>query len=151
MLARMLILLIITLLSTVIYSDWSTYTFPLPWSIQAIEIRNRAYGWLIGVQGNQIAKWDGLSWQQSPVTGVSFMPEDISATNDSNAWAVGDDGAILHYETDHWTAYPSPTTQNLYDVYMINATDGWAVGLNVLLHYTGGVWTVYNKTRYSGT
>jgi hypothetical protein len=47
--------------------------------------------------------------------------------------------------TSHWVLYqrdPPPTNNTLYDVDMVSAAEGWAVGaVGTILHYANGVWT----------
>ena len=54
----------------------------------------------------------------------------IDFLNDNYAWAVGNDGAIIHWNGTNWRNYsPSPApNRNYYSVDMINSNDGWAVG-----------------------
>ena len=43
-----------------------------------------------------------------------------------------------------WSTVSSPTTNDLYSVFMVSASDGWAVGSwGTILHYTGGSWSLY--------
>jgi len=42
-----------------------------------------------------------------------------------------------------WSTATSPTGEILLSVFMVSASDGWAVGGNgVILHYSGGSWSV---------
>ena len=45
-----------------------------------------------------------------------------------------------------WQIVTSPTTKELYSLFMISSSEGWAVGLNgVILHYSGGSWSLYTS------
>lgn len=64
-----------------------------------------------------------------------------SAGND--VWAVGDSGAILHWDGSAWTKVPSNTTAHLFGVAMATASRGWAVGSDgALLEWNGAAWRV---------
>jgi len=59
--------------------------------------------------------------------------------------AVGDDGAITHWDGFQWAERPSPTTSDLRGVWLGSgdaAGDGWAVGFYSLLRLQNGAWTI---------
>ena len=66
----------------------------------------------------------------------------------SEGGAVGD--TILHYSSGNWTEVNSPANASLNSVYMVSASEGWAVGVGgygstgVILHYSGGRWAKVN-------
>ncbi len=85
----------------------------------------------------------------------------ISMVSASDGWAVGGgsvDPLILHYTGGQWERITNPTggalphgEATLAQVVMVSATEGWAVGsytdfsnnlFGLILHYTGGIWTV---------
>jgi hypothetical protein len=40
-----------------------------------------------------------------------------------------------------WSNFTNPTTEDLYSVYMVSASDGWAVGLQgTIISWTGTEW-----------
>lgn len=59
----------------------------------------------------------------------------------SNVFAVGDGGRILRYTGSAWNAMTSPTTRTLARISGTSATDIWAVGDSVLLHFDGTAWS----------
>src|SRR5512139_48203 len=62
-----------------------------------------------------------------------------SANDD--VWAVGDRGAITHFDGKAWTAVASGTEVNLSAVAGTGAKDVWATGEEgVTLHYDGKAW-----------
>ncbi|MET0384359.1 MAG: hypothetical protein ABW321_00295 [Polyangiales bacterium] len=66
----------------------------------------------------------------------------------SDVWAVGNDGALLHYDGHAWSAARSDTTSHLTGVSGTAADDVWAVGENgAVLHYDGRVWRVLDDAR----
>ncbi len=69
-----------------------------------------------------------------PFTGVNFNA--IWANASSDVWAVGDVGAIAHFDGTSWMLVPPLTTSSLRGVWGSSANDVWAVGDNgVILHY----------------
>jgi hypothetical protein len=66
----------------------------------------------------------------------------------SNAWAVGDNGTIIEWTDMSWENVTSDTTMHLYDIVMINATSGLAVGGDdengIILQYMDGEWSTMN-------
>ena len=69
----------------------------------------------------------------------------ISFVSDTEAWAVGDNGTILHFANDTWTKQPpvqNAESANLRSVFFRDATLGWAVGDNgTILHFANDTWT----------
>ncbi len=65
-------------------------------------------------------------------------------------WAVGAAGTILRYQSGAWSPADSPTVQDLYGLYMLSPTEGWAVGGNngigVILHYDGTAWRMFDNS-----
>jgi hypothetical protein len=66
----------------------------------------------------------------------------------SDAWAVGDSGAIIGWNGTRWSTVNTSTLTNLYSIVMVNSTSGWAVGggtnNSVILNYKNGNWSVWN-------
>jgi len=97
--------------------------------------------WIVGEAGTIYHFFPGGGWQQvdpSPTTADLWSIALVSATE---AWAVGDNGTILHYAGGAWQTSPSLTTNNLRALAMVSASEGWAVGENgTILHYTGSTW-----------
>lgn len=69
----------------------------------------------------------------------------VKIINDTEAWAVGSGGTILHFLRGTWynvtqMAMPMTGGANLYGIDMLNNYDGWIVGENVILHLENGMW-----------
>jgi hypothetical protein len=89
-------------------------------------------------------------WQCYPFggTGCPYIFSSVAMVSATEGWAVGDNGAILHYIDGTWQGVNSPTTENLNSVAMVSASEGWAVGRDgVILHYTNGVWQEVSSPR----
>lgn len=109
--------------------NWDYVESPI--TLNAVAADARYGGWAVGdgfVNLQPVEKWPASP--SSPLNGVALV-----AQND--AWAVGTDGVIYHWDGTDWRSTASPTIQTLRAVTMVSATDGWAVGDGgVILHYT---------------
>jgi hypothetical protein len=90
--------------------------------------------------------WDGTSWtivdsvlprrRNGPVTAVS-------AVTGADVWAGGDEinggGGTIFHRGDAWAPY-TVVDGNVQDISMDSATDGWAVGGGLYLHWNGSDW-----------
>jgi hypothetical protein len=88
----------------------------------------------------------------SPVTWSLNAVDMISETD---GWAVGEHGSIVHHNGANWEAVSSPVTCSLHAVDMISSTEGWVVGGDSfktcpvgMLWYDGADWmTVTNPAE----
>ncbi len=118
-------------------------------------------GWAVGNTGiggcggnrARILRWNGAAWNcvASPSNQNLNSVFMVSATD---GWAVGNTGGatllgcagnrarILRWNGAAWNCMASPSNQNLNSVFMVSATDGWAVGNQsggeVFARWTGG-------------
>ena len=75
----------------------------------------------------------------------------IWGSSDTDIFAVGDSGTILHYNGLDWDEEILPTTLNINGVWGTSASNVYAVGESgLLLHYNGTRWTDADAT-FSGT
>ncbi len=56
-------------------------------------------------------------------------------------WAVGGEGTIVHFDGERLHLVASPTTQTLYAIDGCSATDIYAAGSGVVVHWNGHVWS----------
>ena len=110
--------------------------------------------------------WDGITWKPElsglagPDAGPLFSVFMVSPTD---VWAVGQNNAGTAGVFWHWTGVPGlgggwnepqaavgpapPTSTIFHSVYMVSASEGWAVGsctgagCTNIYHYFGGTWT----------
>ncbi len=84
---------------------------------------------------------------------ISPTTRDLYATkmvSDTEAWAVGQGGTILHYMNGGWTDESAVASAGGADLTGVDTTevgDAWAVGGSSILHYNGGRW---EKFPFSG-
>jgi hypothetical protein len=114
------------------------------WDAQGIAIRFAAVGgsgptdvWAVG--GGEIDHYDGVGWGRVE-NGVGNL-RDVWASGPGDAFAVGDGGAIWHWDGTSWTAQASPVTTPLAAVWGAAPDDVFAVGAGGALHYDGTAWT----------
>jgi hypothetical protein len=83
---------------------------------------------------------DGWEWQGPASQGKALYG--VWGNSSSDAFAVGEDGVILHYDGSEWTAMDSGVTDDINDVWASGTNDVYAVTQNGdILHYDGGGWT----------
>ena len=70
----------------------------------------------------------------------------IWGTSATNAFAVGANGRIVHFDGTSWSAMTSPTTGRLGAVGGTGPNDVWAVGDTVALHYDGTKWSPVTRS-----
>jgi photosystem II stability/assembly factor-like uncharacterized protein len=110
-------------------------------NLKSISFPTATEGWLCG--GAIIRHFTNGAWngdQTYPTNGYNG----ICFVNNTNGWAVGDNGVIIH-TTDgkNWFPQTNPDTQSpnrtLNDVFFLNVNEGWAVGdRGVILHTSNG-------------
>jgi hypothetical protein len=121
--------------------SWTTVDHPIteypPGSIhfilEEVSALDATTAWSAVSGGKQFLRWDGTGWTaiNSPVSGKPS----IAPLSNGNAWAVGDEGDIGHWNGHFWNAIASPVTTTLRSISMVSAFDGWAVGDGgVILH-----------------
>ena len=72
--------------------------------------------------------------------------EGISGVSASDIWAVGVNGAIIHYDGTQWSVQSIGTGYRLNDVWAVGTNDIFAVGLNgTIIHYDGTDWAEQNS------
>jgi photosystem II stability/assembly factor-like uncharacterized protein len=80
-----------------------------------------------------------------PTSNILYGAYAISPTD---IWAVGDNGAALHYDGISWKSVPVPPAYNGYylnAVWAAAPNDIWAVGeVGLILHGNGTTWTLYD-------
>ena len=96
-----------------------------------------------GDSGSTIYHYDGnwrlMRFEDDPVASL----DGVWGSSDSDVFAVGDNGTILHYNGTTWSRMSSGTNQYLFGVWGSSATDVFAVGDNgTILHYNGTTWSL---------
>ncbi len=72
----------------------------------------------------------------------AVFPPAVWAVSAGDVWAVGDNGAIEHFDGSAWTLIASPVTTSLVAVWGSETNDVWAVGeKGTIVHFDGLSWT----------
>src|SRR5437870_356629 len=86
-----------------------------------------------------------------PVTNSRLR--DVQMVSGSDGWAVGENGAVLHYNGSAWQQVDIGTTNILVDVFMVSASDGfilaWTDTGSEIYRYNGLSWTPNYTTTQS--
>ncbi len=113
----------------------------------------------VGVNSDPIVAQNGLGsrWTCWACDGSGPTLHDVSVVASDNAWAVGDEGTILHWNGQTWTAVECPIDTNLKSIDMVSADDGWAVSSGWLaddhlpqssiLRWDGRSWTEFARPK----
>jgi PKD repeat protein len=107
------------------------------WAKKSVLVMLTLIALLVSVQAAQ-AGWTNVT----PAISTKNL-YGIWGTSPSNIYALGQDGAILHYDGTVWTAETSGTTEKLNAIWGVTETNIYAVGENgTLLHKTaaGSTW-----------
>jgi len=118
-------------------------------------------GWISGWTGTILKTTDGgQTWNALPNVPPNNAYYSVDFTDAQNGWASAFSGKIIH-TTDGgqtWVNQSSPTNYDLYSLFFINATTGWAAGGlydlyiddRIILNTTdgGNTWTVQHGQAY---
>ncbi len=98
-------------------------------------------GWILS-NSELLTHWDGTSLS----SGIGATALGALALGESDGWAVGDFGSVLHLEgLDSWLDTPTGSRWSLNSVHGTAADDIWAVGAHgITTHFDGTAWTEVN-------
>lgn len=132
----------------------STVANPTTKALTSVYMLSATDGWAVG-EGGTIIRWDGSSWSivPSPTKGCLLS---IYMLSPSDGWAVGipythgwccgegvDSGTTIRWDGSSWSTVANPAECPLYSVYMLSATDGWAVGHGgIIMKWDGSSWSI---------
>ncbi|MBM4187028.1 MAG: hypothetical protein FJ206_06915 [Gemmatimonadetes bacterium] len=94
----------------------------------------------VGTDGVVIRTTDaGRTW------GKVAVPSDVNFTAvwgsaPDNVFVVGSGGTVLHFDGATWRRQPTPTAEVLLDVWGLDQSHVYAVGVNSMLHFDGTAW-----------
>lgn len=111
--------------------------------------------WAVGFTGRGplVLHWDGTAWTRTQLPATlerRVMAVDaVAATSPANAWAVirfrtGSSPRLMYWNGSQWRQVIMPDIGMRYGLYSVAATSAsnvWAVGSGVILHWNGRSWT----------
>ncbi|MDP9411101.1 MAG: L,D-transpeptidase family protein [Actinomycetota bacterium] len=121
-------------------------------TLRSISVLESGNGWSVGGTwdtGSEkketipiMARIEGDNWTpaDSPVPELLYGVQTLS---EDDAWAVGSNGAIIHWDGEGWKSIESPTKARLSSIAMSSPNDGWIVGdeKGEALHWDGRAWS----------
>jgi len=137
-------------------TNWKTVAMPENVHLYGLHFRRPENGWMVGERFDVAHDpprylavafhYDGKSWTETPVPIGPPRLLAVHALSDTNVWAVGNLGAILHYDGERWTVVQGQRDYNLLDIDFANVDDGWAVGTQgTILRYQHSTWSPANS------
>jgi hypothetical protein len=115
----------------------------------------QTYYWKIDCLDDYSNTTPGIVWHLKTIAGVwtvqstptSASLQDVWGTSDTDVFAVGGSGAVLHYNGTSWSNMPKPSSANsvwFYGVRGTSSTNVTAVGhtgtLGYIMYYNGSDW-----------
>jgi hypothetical protein len=92
---------------------------------------------------DSVQTWDGVQFEGTSTRGVPDKRfNHVWGTSQSNVWAVGAAGTIVHWDGAAWTVANTPITSDLTWVSGTGPQDVWAIGPYSILHWNGTAWQV---------
>lgn len=129
-------------------TSWSSFVNIPSAYLYQIAFASENNGWAGGYIGEKFYHFDGASWSEYALSGVSndFQLNAFEFTSPTNGWAVAREkyswtptGWILHYNGTDWTVVLEVPESPFEGIEMINDTLGWAVGEQTY-KYNGTEW-----------
>ncbi len=101
---------------------------------------------LLGGDVNVVGTYDGQTYRALPAYPAAPQLHGAFYRANRDAWLVGVDGSVLHYDGTTLVRHPVPSTLFLNGVYAVSENDVWVVGARgTLLHYDGSSFVAYGR------
>jgi hypothetical protein len=97
--------------------------------------------WAVGEAETILSKTGANAWVLQRGGPTTEWLEAVAVVNTDEAWAVGGRGTFIHYISGTWQLVPTVFTDTIWNIQMLSATDGYAVGNNLIAHWDGTTWT----------
>jgi photosystem II stability/assembly factor-like uncharacterized protein len=114
-------------------ASWRPQVAPFterPPQLQDVAFTDASRGWAVGVQGTVLVTTDGgATWRVQVAPGAHPDLKAVAFPDPAYGIAVGDKGQTVNYYEYRWARQVSGTTVNLNGVSFVDATHGWAVGV----------------------
>ncbi len=94
---------------------------------------------------SRFAYFNGTSWREAVIS-EEVKLQDVWSAGPRDAYAVGNQGVILHFDGESLNAMDSGTDRRLNSVHGTAGGEVFAVGGDVCLRFNGSVWTTLPTT-----
>lgn len=106
---------------------------------------------LFSGDSSAVGTFDGQAYRALPAYPGASALHGVHFRASRDAWLVGIDGSVLHFDGATLIRHPVPTTSYLNGVFAVSDNDVWAVGSRgTLLHYDGTGWVAYGRPAEPG-
>ena len=122
--------------------SWSFFGDIVGVNIFDVDFLDAKNGWAVGNDDFDtfIYYWDGVKWSYESVTRGTIKSRAIDMISPIDGWTAGYDG-ILRKSMWGWASFPISKKDQLTDIAMITASDGWVAGNGgQLFHWNGTNW-----------
>jgi len=103
--------------------------------------------------GSVIVYFDGHTWSRVHSSNIQTRTlRSVWGSTTSDLWAVGDDGAIAHYDGVDWRQSATHVDDRLYEVFGVDSDEVYAVGgtgRGLILRWNGSSWIVFDEVSKS--
>ena len=129
-----------------------------PYSLAAIAAESQSDVWSVGARGDLpgagssseehsfVVHYDGAAWRETNVPDVGPLTA-VTVAADAEAWALGPQGTILHWDTQSWQPVLTAAQTGgavLRGLTALSPDDVWAVGSDqgapFATHWNGAAW-----------
>ena len=129
------------------------------WSVPAAQhvgplrsLVNTSQGPLAVGENNTVLRRGSRGWQREQGGFTDRYPNveiyDMHATMSDDIWAVGAQGAVVHWDGESWRAFDPITCHALHAVWAVSPQDVWAAGDEAaILHFDGVRWRAHDVGR----
>lgn len=134
---------------TPVATDTWSWSNPLPQGNELYAVFGISASDIFAVgQAGTIVRYNGSTWSFMD-SGTNEVLSAVWGSAGNNVYAVGNRGLILKYNGSSWAVdyvYPD-TSVNLNSIFGFSATDVYAGGAGVMLHYDGTRWSMMEIGR----
>ncbi len=111
-----------------------------PIAVLAITVLALIFLMRLPVSASNFTIWSSMD------SGTGANLNGVWGADDSNIFAVGSSGTIIHYDGSTWSSTNSSTGKDLYSVWGANSAAVFAVGSSgTIIHYDGSAWSSMNS------
>lgn len=134
--------------------EWIVEETPFPEALYGVTVSGAGWpynDWAVGENGTIAVVTGWYKWEKY------FSPTTRNLRAVDFDWyyfgfACGDGGTMIFYGPREWEIAPVPTTEDLFDVFVVSTEDAWAVGAgNTILRYRNGSWVKDESPAPTGT